>query len=238
MREEFLYHDGWLDRRYAELNAPRWPTFKAALNLWLQFGGDTIVETGCVRQADEFGSGCSTLVFAEVVARYGGCLWSVDNDPQHVATAVQLTQAYASNRRCILADSVEFLQHMLLRQSGFSGRVDLLYLDSLDYPMQQLIARFGCADEPALRELVAEISEDEFAAGHADLIDPPQRHCLAELEAALSLLHSKSIVLIDDNRLPGGGKPRLAKRRLAELGWLCVLDAHQTLWMHPESGNQ
>lgn len=233
MRDDFLYHDSWLDRRYAFPNAPRWPTFKAALNLWLQFGGGTIVETGCVRQENEYGSGCSTVIFAEVAARCDGFLWSVDNNPRHVATALELTRAYASNRQCIAADSVDFLQHLLARQSGFSGRVDLLYLDSLDYPMDRLIARFGCADEQALRELVAEIPEDEFAAGHADLIDPPQQHCLAELEAALSLLHSKSIVLIDDNRLPGGGKPRLAKRRLAELGWLCVLDAQQTLWLHP-----
>jgi hypothetical protein len=36
--------------------------------------------------------------------------------------------------------------------------------------------------------------------------------------------------LIDDGALPGGGKPLLAKQRLRDLGWTCLIDAYQTLW--------
>jgi len=80
--------------------------------------------------------------------------------------------------------------------------IDLLYLDSFDYPE---------GPDDALR-------------------DASQQHCRNELEAALPFLAPSAIVLIDDGDLPGGGKPRLAKERLAQLGWTCVLDEYQTLW--------
>lgn len=58
-----------------------------------------------------------------------------------------------------------------------------------------------------------------------------QKHCLAELETAFPHLSEKAIVLMDDNRLPGGGKPAKAKLWLQQQGWTCVMDYHQTLWV-------
>ncbi len=231
--EQFVNQGNWFERKFRTHCDARYPTFKAALNLWLQSGGQTIVETGCVRAKDDYGAGNSTVLFAEVVSRYGGTLWSVDFDPTNVELADQLTSRFAGQCRCVLDDSVVFLRSTLPRQAGFAGRIDLLYLDSQDYPTQEIAARFGCRDEVEVRNLYPDLADDEIAQRHDDLVNSPQQHCLAELQAALPLLHGGSVVLIDDNDLPGGGKSRLAKRRLTELGWRCVLDAKQTLWLPP-----
>lgn len=61
--------------------------------------------------------------------------------------------------------------------------------------------------------------------------EPSQDHCLSELEAAYSVLSRKAVVLMDDNLLPGGGKPAKAKLWLQGLGWKCIMDYHQTLWV-------
>lgn len=230
---QFISSGNWFERRYRDSCDARYPTFKAAINLWLQSDGQTIVETGCVRQENDFGAGYSTVLFAEVLSHYGGLLWSVDNHPGHLSLAARLIRPHAAHCRLLLGDSIEFLRTQLPEQPEFSGRIDLLYLDSFDYPMAEIAARLGCLDELSVRQEHPDLTDDEIAAEHADVIDPPQLHCLAELEAALPHLHRQSIVLIDDNQLPGGGKPRLAKRRLAELGWLCVLDSQQTLWLSP-----
>jgi hypothetical protein len=229
----FAWRGSWFEREYGELCGRRWPTLKAALNLFLQRGGKTIVETGCMRQENDYGAGCSTLLFSRVAATYGACLWSVDNNPDHVALATRLTSAYAASRHCVVGDSVDFLQSRLKNEPNFSSRIDLLYLDSLDYPADTLAARFGCTNMQQFAELLADTSEEELCAGHRDLIGPPQAHCLAEIQAAIAWLHPGSVVLMDDNHLPGGGKPRLAKRALSELGWICVLDAEQSLWLLP-----
>lgn len=60
---------------------------------------------------------------------------------------------------------------------------------------------------------------------------PSQDHCLNELQAAYSSLSRKAVVLMDDNWLPGGGKPAKAKEWLREQGWTCIIDHHQTLWV-------
>ena len=39
------------------------------------------------------------------------------------------------------------------------------------------------------------------------------------------------VIMLDDNRLPHGGKPRLAKVELRKRGWTCLLDYQQTLWI-------
>ena len=82
-----------------------------------------------------------------------------------------------------------------------SLNVDLLYLDSYDY----------APEEPILTSC--------------------QRHQLAELEATVDKLSDRAIVLLDDNNLPFGGKTKLAKERLAGIGWFCLLDWQQSLWV-------
>lgn len=237
MREQilsrFVDQGSWFERRFGRDCGARFPTFKVALNLWLQRSGQHIVETGCVRMANDFGAGYSTVLFGEVVNRYGGLVWSIDIDPCNLNTACTVLGPLGVNCRLMLGDSVDVLKHKLREQAEFPGKIDLLYLDSLDYPMTELAHRCGCVDEVTMRTQYPDWPDDDIAERHADLVLPPQKHCLRELEAALPLLHARSIVLIDDNHLPGGGKPRLAKRRLAELGWHCLYDSQQTLWVRP-----
>ena len=58
-----------------------------------------------------------------------------------------------------------------------------------------------------------------------------QLHQLKEIQTAYPKLNDESIVLLDDNFFENGGKPKLAKEFLKEMGWVCVLDHHQTLWI-------
>ncbi|MGH7329444.1 MAG: hypothetical protein ACREJX_13945, partial [Polyangiaceae bacterium] len=117
----------------------------------------------------------------------------------------KLTRPFGDLITVDLGDSVGFLRNWAQAHSGTP--IDLLYLDSLDYPV---------APKDGPRE-------------------PSQQHCLAELDAALPSLAPRAIVLIDDADLPGGGKARFARERLAQLGWRCDLDDYQTLWAHDES---
>ena len=192
----------------------------------MQTGGQVIVETGCVRLANDFGAGYSTVLFAELLHQLGGCLWSVDCDSAHVELARRLTDKYAGVRNIVLADSVQFLQTGLAQQPQFPGRIDLLYLDSYDYPIEELERRYTPHE---LRNR----GDQTIAEECGDLVNGPQAHCLAELQAAWPYLHSRSLVLIDDNDFPGGGKPRLAKQWLVREGWICLLDQQQTVWVAP-----
>lgn len=177
----------------------------------------TIVETGCYRgNPDE---GMSTLVFDRWVAEHGGSLYSVDNDEQ----AVRAARMFADH--VTLGDSVEFLHR-------FGERIDLLYLDSHDYPDGPLRDLYGGKDDiHAAIAFLEDMGDEWVVEHHGDLILPSQEHCADEVVAALPLLHSRSVVVIDDAALPGGGKARIARRVLADHGWRCVLDAYQTVWV-------
>jgi endo-1,4-beta-mannosidase len=83
--------------------------------------------------------------------------------------------------------------------------IDLLYLDSMDCPI---------VDDPNYPELVKS-----------------QQHNLAEFKAALPRLGPNSIVLLDDNNFPNGGKPKATKKFLIENGWVCVYEYYQSLWI-------
>lgn len=82
----------------------------------------------------------------------------------------------------------------------------LLYLDSLDYPIG---AEAG--DEQKQRAA--------------------QEHNLNEFLAAEDKLLDKGVLLLDDNLLPGGGKPKVLKNYLKEKGWICLLDYQQSVWV-------
>jgi len=84
----------------------------------------------------------------------------------------------------------------------FDRSIDLLYLDSLDCPL------------PPAKATEA------------------QEHNLRELQAAYDKLQKGAILLIDDNNFENGGKTRLSKKFLIEMGeWTCMLDYGQTLWV-------
>jgi predicted O-methyltransferase YrrM len=58
---------------------------------------------------------------------------------------------------------------------------------------------------------------------------PSQAHHLKEIMAAYPKLHKKSVVLIDDCGLPGGGKGKLVIEYLLELGWKIVQSEYQVI---------
>jgi hypothetical protein len=177
-------------------NARYW-TFQVALNLLHQrFDKPIILETGCQREPNDIGAGMSTSIFAEYIHRYGGTLVTVDNRSDHLERAQGFVSVFPEiNAHFILSDSVDFLKK-------YNDRCDLLYLDSLDYP------------------IVPNKIEEDAA----------QLHNLNEFCAIEPVLSDKVLVLLDDNLMPGGGKPRLLKEYLLSRDWLCVLDYQQSLW--------
>ena len=191
----------WFAAAYAKRLGRRYETMATALALLLARSDEhrIIVETGCVRERNDYSAGYSTVLFGEFLVRHGGTLHTVDLSERNIATCRRLTKRYAARISYHAGDSVAFLAAW---EPQTSGPIDLLYLDSFDYPESP--------DDP--------------------LRDASQQHCRNELDAALPALAEGAVVLIDDGDLPGGGKPRLAKERLAQLGWTCILDDYQTLW--------
>jgi hypothetical protein len=88
----------------------------------------------------------------------------------------------------------------------YNGPVDLIYFDSWDYPLD---------NEP-------DIDLRRYQS---------QQHNLNELKAVEQRLSSCSIILLDDNQLPGGGKPKLTKDYLVKKGYICLLDLQQSIWI-------
>jgi predicted O-methyltransferase YrrM len=128
---DFLFFENdWLQKEFQHLEfvqSPKYPTFKIALNLFLQNNGKTIVETGTQRMINDPG-GCSTLLFGAFCAHYLCTLVTVDNDPDHMATSKQITEKYKNYIIYKLMDSLKYLHER-------KEPIDLLYLDSLDCPL-------------------------------------------------------------------------------------------------------
>lgn len=223
--QDFLFHPSWFDKKYATLGHRRHATMKAALNLFVQNGGSTIVETGCCRFPDDWGAGLSTVMFGDVALRYGKTLHTVDLSPENMAVCRTLTQDFASVTHYYVNDSVTFLK-------SFNNKIDLLYLDSYDYPYGELLEIYGGkVDINKAIVTLADMTDEEVVAKHGDVIAGSQEHCLNELLAALPHMHDHAPILIDDCYLPGGGKGRTAKEWLLNNGYICVLDLYQTLWV-------
>ena len=195
--------DNWLFNRYYYGGANfRYWTFQLALNILRQTRtSPVIVESGCQRLPEDLGAGMSTSVFGEFVSRYGGRLHTVDLSAENLAICKESTAAWKDSIEYNCSDSIAWL---------LAGAVqaDLLYLDSLDYPVGE--------------------QAGDLAAQHA-----AQEHCLNEFKAAESsgVVSSETLIMADDSQLPAGGKPRLLKNYLHESGWICLLDLQQTLWV-------
>ncbi len=82
---------------------------------------------------------------------------------------------------------------------NFDKKVDFLYLDSYDY-------------------------SDDFEVQRLS-----QEHHLKEFMAIENQLHEKTIVLIDDCRLPNGGKGKTTIEYMLKKDWKVLIDAYQVL---------
>ncbi len=87
---------------------------------------------------------------------------------------------------------------------NFKEKVDFLYLDSYDY------------------------SED------VEVQKKSQEHHLKEFKAIENQLHKNSIVLIDDCKLPGGGKGKTVIAYMQTQGWQILIEKYQVLLLHKD----
>lgn len=83
---------------------------------------------------------------------------------------------------------------------AFSESVDFLYLDSYDYDKKDIAVQ-----------------------------QASQLHHLNEFKSIESRLHMKSLVLIDDCNLPGGGKGKLVIEYMKSKGWVIISENYQVL---------
>lgn len=132
---DYIKYDGFYDKTYKgkePAGNERFFTFKAALSIFLQTDVKNIVETGCQRGKDDFGAGCSSLIFAELLSIFPekGELFSVDISERNLNICHQCIQHTGNKYNLFCGDSVSFL-------NGFSSEIGLLYLDSMDYEIYQ-----------------------------------------------------------------------------------------------------
>lgn len=223
-------HDNWFYKRYYYCGSNcRYFTFQLALNMLASIGRPpVIVETGCQRMEEDVGAGMSTSVWAEFCSRNGGKLYTIELSKQNLDVCRSCTRKWSDQIEYFQSDSVLWLQ----AASGITA--DLLYLDSMDYDYGGLLNIYGGQNDiSAAIKAVEALSLAEVLTRHSNIIVPSQEHCLNELKAALSsgVVKENTIVLIDDNQLPGGGKSRLAKEYLTTIGWKCLLDFQQSMWV-------
>ena len=91
---------------------------KAALNLFLQNDGKTIVETGTQRVIDDPG-GCSTTLFGAVCKQYDKKLFTVDISPECMEVSKQATQMYKNHITYVVMDSVKFLRKICVGEAFY-----------------------------------------------------------------------------------------------------------------------
>lgn len=223
--KDFIFNKSSFDLKYASLGSIRHPTMKAALNLFMQNNGSTIVETGCCRAKDDWGAGLSTVMFGDFCTTYNKKIFTVDISESNMQICKQLTLEYNNVINYNVNDSVAFLKN-------FKNTIDLLYLDSYDYPYGELLEVYGgkLNIDNAIK-ILKSMSDEEIVQKHWSIIKDSQEHCLNELLASLDKLAHKCAILIDDCDLPGGGKGRLAKDWLLKNNYTCVLDLYQSLWL-------
>ena len=114
----------WFYKKYFKNLKKRYFTFKIALNFFLQNGAENIVETGCIRQKNDWGAGNSTYVLGDFCKKYNKQLYTVDNDFDHLELARRETIEFKDSITYELSDSIEYLKN-------FQHTIGFLYLDSL-----------------------------------------------------------------------------------------------------------
>ena len=176
-------------------------TFRYVLDWLEKHDGRVLVETGVARMGllHSKSDGASTIVFGAWAKQQGA-------DKSVRLHSVDINQQNVDT--CQETVSVEGLDdYITLNVSdsvaylqAFEPTIDLLYLDSYDYDKRD-----------------------------PEVIKASQEHHLNEVKAAESNLHDKSVILIDDCNLPGGGKGRLVIDYLLERGWQVVMSKYQVV---------
>ena len=191
----------WFEQ-YREKSDWRYFSFLEALRLFNGFGGKVIVETGTIRQVDDWGSGYSTFIFGKYCSLMGAELYTIDINPEHLTLCKVITKEFADKIHYIEGDSAVVLKN-------FGETIDLLYLDSVDFPIVK--------ENPSLEDLEeARIS---------------QKHNLNKMKAAYKKLLPNAVVLIDDNLMPLGGKSKMTKEFLIKKRWKQLIDSQQALFV-------
>lgn len=184
----------WFDR-FNRLGG-RFHSMKSALHILSQIKEQPmIVETGCLRGDADWGAGMSSYIFGIYTDKYGGYFHSVDINPDNVKMAEFVCQGLPVNIHT--SDSVQFLQ------AWDKGKIDLLYLDSYDYPLDN-------------RHQEAKIS---------------QTHQLSEIEFAWDKLADKAVILLDDIDFLSGGKSKVSEAFLRQHNALNIYRGQQSLWL-------
>jgi len=175
-----------------------------------------IIETGCVRQRDNWaGDGQSTILFDKYTEFHSGSVvFSVDRDPQ----ATALCGSLVSNRvRIHTGDSIAWLKSLTDNPPTGLRHVDLLYLDSydvdLDDPLPSAIHH--------LKELVA--IAPLLSAGTLVAVDDSPSFFIG--------IHNQnnSLALIRPPRI--GGKGRLIAEYAAQIGAEVFFADYQCGWL-------
>ena len=176
-------------------------TFRCVLN-WLEANdGRVMVETGVARMGllRAKSDGASTIVFGTWAKQRGA------NKNAHLHSVdisqqnVDICQQTVKDEG--LGEYVSLnVSDSIAYLEAFEQAIDLLYLDSYDYDKR----------DPAI-------------------IKASQEHHLGEIKAAEGRLHEKSIILIDDCKLPGGGKGRLVIDYLLDRGWKILMSQYQVV---------
>ncbi len=135
----------WFYKEYHDKLTTRFWTFNTALNLLLQRGGKYIVETGSIRQMDDWPGGYSTYIFAMFADRYDLRFDSIEIKKENIAIAREAVGDYHPAVNFHLGDSIKVLEK-------WKQPIDLLYLDSKDCSPKDIgISRL--AQEHQLKEL-------------------------------------------------------------------------------------
>lgn len=126
--DNFLENNSWFDHLFKTKSGDRYTTFRIALNLMYQRLIPFIVETGTIRQIEDYGAGYSTFIFGEYVKRYGGKIMTIDISQANMSVCKQVTLEYKDSIEYVVEDSLTALARI-------TKPIDLLYLDSLDTPL-------------------------------------------------------------------------------------------------------
>lgn len=120
----------WYRENYESKSGFRFQSFMIAISLlYDRFESPVILETGTIRLENDYGAGYSTYIFGDMINRFGGELITVDISKENIDLCKTITSDFSKNITYINDDSLEFL-------STFNKKINLLYLDSYDCPIE------------------------------------------------------------------------------------------------------